>query len=145
MSPEAQAWIVVIHLFGLVMWTGAMLACLQMLRAHASLPEAARAPMSTPMSTIERKTAMFMDIGGTILIVSGLYLAISLVPSPFKSGWFHAKLTLALLGLIGLHVFLRIKVRKFRQGQVTALPGFIPPLMFLLVFGILVLVQIKPF
>jgi uncharacterized membrane protein len=67
------------------------------------------------------------------------------IPSPFRSGWFHAKLTLVVLGLLGMHGFLRVKVRKFRQGQVAPLPGFLLPLMLLLVFGILVLVRVQPF
>ena len=141
MNPETQQWITVIHTFGLVLWTGAMLACLQMLRAHVALPEPAREPLSTS----ERKAAMIMDMGAMLAILSGLYLAIALVPSPFKSGWFHAKLTLVFLGLIGLHGFLRVKVRKFRQGAVAPLPGFLLPLYFLLILGVLVLVRVKPF
>lgn len=141
MRPEIHAWLVVVHLFGLVLWTGAMLAGLQMLRAHSALPEAAR----EPLSGAERKTAIIMDIGATIAILSGLYLAIALIPSPFKSGWFHAKLTLVVIGLLGMHGFLRVKVRKFRQGQVAPLPGFLLPVLFLLIFGVLVLVRVKPF
>lgn len=142
MSQTTYQWAVALHSFGFVLWTAGMFACLRVLGAQA----AAGAGAPEALSRSARGTAVFMDIGATIAIGSGLYLALAMVPSPFQgAGWLHAKLTIVLLGLVGLHGFLRVKVRKLRNGDVRPLPGLAMPLLIALVLGVIVLVQVKPF
>ncbi|GAB4536164.1 MAG: protoporphyrinogen oxidase HemJ [Haliangiales bacterium] len=141
MSNTSQVWIVAIHVFGIVLWSGGMYACLRLLSAHAAAQGAAEA-----LSTTQRKTAVAMDIGATLAIISGLYLALAPTPSLFSgSGWLHAKLTLVVLGMLGLHGFTRAKVKKFSRGEVAALPGFVTPVFFVVVFGVIALAQVRPF
>jgi protoporphyrinogen IX oxidase len=143
MSPSATyQWIVAIHVFGIVLWTAGMFACLRMLAAHGAVGKAA----PEGLILAERRTAVLMDIGATIAILTGVYMTFFVTPSPLTTGgWLHAKLTLVVLGVLGLHVFARVKVRKFRNGDVRPLPGFALPVFLAVVLGVIVLVQVKPF
>jgi protoporphyrinogen IX oxidase len=142
MSPATYVWTVAIHVFGVVLWTGGLFACLRMLTAHGA------AGTSAPAAWLqaERRTAVFMDIGATIAILSGLYLTLFAPTKPLtQGGWLHAKLTLVVIGMLGLHIFARVKLRKFRNGDVRPLPGFAVPLFLVVALGAIVLVQVRPF
>jgi putative membrane protein len=142
MTPTTYQWTLAIHVFGVLLWTGGVFACLRMLTAHAAA--GASAPAAWIQS--ERRTAVFMDIGATIAILSGLYLTLFSPTKPLTSGgWLHAKLTLVALGMLGLHIFTRVKVRKFRNGDVRALPGFALPVFVLVALGAILLVEVRPF
>jgi uncharacterized membrane protein len=142
MSPATYQWNLAIHVFGIVLWTGGMFACLRLLAAHGAAGKAA----PEGLSLAERRTAVVMDIGATIALLTGLYMLFYSPTQPLKQGGFmHAKLTLVVLGVFGLHGFTRAKVRKFRNGDVRALPGFVVPLLLAVVLGVIVLVQVRPF
>jgi protoporphyrinogen IX oxidase len=142
MSTATYPWILVIHAFGNIFWIAGMFACLRMLAAHAAVGKAA--PQGLTLA--ERRTAVLMDIGATIAILSGLYLTLFAPTKPLtQGGWLHAKLTLVVLVVLGLHGFLRVKVRKFREGDVRPLPGFVLPVLLAVVLGVIVLVRIRPF
>jgi putative membrane protein len=142
MSSATYQWTLAIHVFGIVLWTAGMFACLRMLAAHAAV--GAAAPQGLALA--ERRTAVLMDIGATIAILTGLYLTFFSATKPLtQGGWLHAKLTLVVLGVLGLHGFVRVKVRKFRDGDVRPLPGFVLPVLLAVVLGVIVLVRIRPF
>lgn len=142
MSQDTYQWTLAIHVFGVVLWTGGLFACLRMLSAHAA------AGTSAPATWIQatRRTGMFMEIGSLLAIAAGLYLTIASPTKPLTTGgWLHAKLTLVVLGMLGLHIFTRVKMRKFRNGNVSAVPGFALPLLVLVALGAIVLVEVRPF
>jgi putative membrane protein len=142
MSSATYPWILAIHSFGNILWIAGMFACLRMLTAHAAVGKAA--PQGLTLA--ERRTAVLMDIGATIALLTGLYLTLFAPTTPLKQGgWLHAKLTLVVLVVLGLHGFVRVKVRKFRDGDVRPLPGFALPLLLAVVLGVIVLVRVKPF
>jgi putative membrane protein len=141
MSSAIYQWSVAIHVFGIVLWTGGMLACLRLLSAHAAVGKAA----PEQFSLTERRTAVVMDIGATIALLTGLYLLFGPTKPLTQGGWMHAKLTLVVLGMFGLHGFVRAKVRKFRNGDVRPLPGFVLPVFLVVALGVIVLVQVRPF
>jgi putative membrane protein len=142
MSPATYQWSVAIHVFGIVLWTGGMFACLRLLAAHGAVGKTA----PEGLILAERRTAVLMDIGATIAMLTGLYLLFFAPTKPLtQGGWMHAKLTLVVLGVLGLHGFARAKVRKFRNGDVRALPGFVLPVFLAVVLGVIVLVQVRPF
>lgn len=142
MTEDTYKWTLAIHVVGVVLWTGGLFACLRMLAAHAAAGTGAAAAWIQA----ERRTAVFMDIGATIAILSGLYLTLASPKMPLTTGgWLHAKLTLVVLGMLGLHVFTRVKLRKFRNGDVRALPGFALPVFVVVVLGVIVLAKVQPF
>jgi putative membrane protein len=142
MSPATYQWNLALHVFGIVLWTGGMLACLRLLAAHGAAGKAA----PEGLILTERRTAVMMDIGATIAMVTGLYLLFRSPTSPLTSGgWMHAKLTLVVLGMLTLHGFTRVKVRKFRNGDVRPLPGFVVPVFIAVALGVILLVEVRPF
>jgi uncharacterized membrane protein len=142
MNPETIQWMHALHVFGIVFWIGGMAACLQMLIHHGKATEAAR----EVLSGLERKTAMLMDMGALLAIGAGLALAFGQPYSPFKGGgWLHAKLTVVVVVVLGLHGFVRVQIRKFRDGQVKELPGFLLPVLIAVAFGVIVLPLVRPF
>jgi putative membrane protein len=141
MSSAIIQWILAIHLFGIVLWTGGMLACLRLLSAHGAAGKAA----PEGLILTERRTAVLMDIGATIALLTGLHLLFGPTKPLTQGGWMHAKLTLVVLGMFGLHGFVRAKVSKFRKGDVRPLPGFVMPVFLIVVLGVIVLVRVRPF
>lgn len=142
MSQTAYEWVRALHIFGVLMWVGTMISLLHILAAHARAEIAAR----PAFHALERATAIAMDVGGTIAIVSGLILLFKMVPSPLKTGgYMHAKLTLVFLFLFLGHGFLRAKVRKYRESIVKPIPPFVPPLFSLVALAVIVLVVVQPF
>lgn len=142
MSQATYVWTLAIHVFGVVLWTGSLFACLRLLTAQGAVGT------SAPAAWIQtaRRTAMFMEIGSLIAIASGLYLTLYSPTRPLTTGgWLHAKLTLVVLGMLGLHIFARVRLRKVRNGDVRALPGFAVPLFVVVALGAIVLVQVRPF
>lgn len=141
MSPETFQWIKAAHVVGFLVWTGGLLSCVHLLRVHASIA----AESYQIMSGVERKVAMVMDMGALVAIVSGLYLALGGVLNAFTNGgWLHMKLAVVVLGLLGLHGYIRVKIRKFRNGQVAALPAFVYPATLAVIVIIAIIAAVKP-
>ena len=131
-----------VHVFGFLMWTGTLMSCLFLLKGHQSVAEAGRGALSA----VERKVAIFMDASALVAIVAGLYAATGFGVNAFnpkQSGaWLHIK-TLLVAGLVGIHVFTRIKVRKYRNGEISPLPGLVIPLTLILIAIIVAFGEVK--
>lgn len=143
MSFETLQWMRVGHIFGFVMWIGTLYALFQILMAHAEAEESARGAFGP----LEKRVAIAMDIGATLAIVFGVVLIVKLPygTALFKAGgFFHIKLTLA-AALIGVHGFLRVKVKKFGRGEVKAPPAWLFPLMSVAVLSIVIMIIVRPF
>lgn len=140
MSPESYNWVRAIHLFAVFMWMGTMTGLAHTLVAHANADLGARAAFHK----IEKMTAMMMDIGGTLSIVTGVYF-LTQIEGVMKHGYMHAKLGLIVVGPLAIHGFLRVKVRKYRESNVAPLPGVLPPLITLLALTIIILIVVRPF
>src|SRR5690606_15778908 len=97
MSPATNEWILAIQLFGIVLWTGGMLACLRLLATHGAVGKSA----PEQLSLTARRTAVLMDIGATIALLTGLHLLFGPTKPLTQGGWMHAKLTLVVLGMFG--------------------------------------------
>jgi putative membrane protein len=137
---ETYNWVMAVHVFGFLMWAGTLMSCLFLLLGHQSVKESGR----SALAAIERKVAIVMDASALVAIVAGLYLALGFSFNAFKQGgWLHVK-TLLVAGLVGLHVFTRIKVRKFRNAEISPLPGLVIPLTLILIAVIVVFGAVKP-
>src|SRR5688500_2701085 len=108
MSPDGYNWIRALHIFGVFLWMGTMIGLSHTMVAHAQADLGAR----PAFHALERKTAMMMDIGALLSIGFGVYLLLE-TEGVMKHGYMHAKLGLVLLGVLGMHGFLRAKVRKY--------------------------------
>jgi putative membrane protein len=140
MSPTTFEWIRALHIFGVLMWMGTMIGLANILAAHGETDLGSR----PAFHKLERRAGVAMDIGATIAMVFGIILLLKM-PGVMKAGYMHAKLGLIVLGILSSHGYLRVKVRKFREGKVVPLPGFLPPLLSLIGLAIIVLAVVQPF
>lgn len=143
MKVKTGQWVMVIHIFGFVMWIGTLMGMYQLLFAHQKAEPAAH----SAFIDLEKKLGIAMDVGAFIALLGGLYFALRSTPSPFTgkgNGWFHAKLLLV-VGIIVLHVIARIKARKFREGEIKPIPEVLFPVISLTVLAIVILVKVRPF
>ncbi len=141
-SMQTPAWIFAIHVLGIVGWVSGMLSCLFLLRTHASIADRVSRER---LSKTELRAAMLMDIGATLAIVGGVYLAFFQSYNPFiGAGWLHAKLTVV-VALLAIHVIIRMKVGKFSRGHVGAVSGNLLPIAIAIVIVIVFLARTKPF
>ena len=103
------------HVFGFIPWVAGLATLLHLLHVHPWVDEANR----KPLAITEKRVAMLMDLGALLAIAAGLRLALGTTPTAFATGaWLHVKLTIVAIGIVGLHGFVRVKVRKFRDGEI---------------------------
>lgn len=146
-------WVKFVHVIGFLVWSGSLIACLALLRRHMS----AAGDTRDLLTDLERKFALSMDIGATVAIAAGVYLAVSKEAFGGQFNWFNVKgpdgksmgvwlhmKSLFVLFLIGLHGFTRVKVGKFRKKESSSLPSFVMPASLLLLIIIVFLATVKP-
>ena len=112
---------------------------------HAALESSDRAGAER-FKIMERRLFTMMTVGGTLAVLFG-GATLGQVPGFIQAGWMHAKLTLV-AGLIGYHVWCYRLLLAFRhdrnQRSERWYRGFNEvPTLFL--FGIVILVVVKPF
>lgn len=129
---KLDEWIPALHVVGAILWVGGLTAVLSLLHVHPRLEEGSR----KLLVGIERRLALAMDLGATLTIVVGLYNAIKW--DQFKNGgWLHIKLTVVVVCLLSVHGIARVKLKKFREGDVRPVP---PVVWILLAAGTIVAV-----
>lgn len=117
----------VVHLFGIVMWIGALLIASLQLRQAAKLPREVQRPVLDAM----RRLHVGFGLPGMILTLAAGLVLLMLHTEYFSQGWMHAKLTFVLL-LIVLDLCLFALQAKLRE--VAGSPG--PPLLIHVVAGL---------
>lgn len=123
MSIAANQWLLVGHIVGFVAWIGGMIATLYLLRVHAIV----EGPARDVCARQEGRTALLMDLGGTLAMACGFVLAFGNTPTAFATGgWLHVKLTVVAITIFGVHGFARAQVKRFRRGEVKPLPRALP-------------------
>ena len=138
-SPDLQAWLLVGHLLGVVLWIAGLATVFWILRMHTHMPEAA----NDKLVLMERSLALAMDLAAALAIGCGLGLAFNQTPNIFArpgAGWFHIKLTIVVLGLLSMHGMIRARVGKFSRGERPAVPTWIWSVILISVTAILVMV-----
>jgi uncharacterized membrane protein len=142
---EVREWLLIFHVMGFIMWVGSMIGCTHILGAHAVADGGKKA-----FESLEKNLGIAMDVGATLTIATGLYMALGgplnfFVKDDVGSAFLHGKVGLVVLGLISIHVFLRMKIRKFRNGDVAPIPVWLFPVLMLVLLNIVYLVFKRPF
>jgi putative membrane protein len=141
MTADTLKWFMALHFYAFLTWVGSMIGCAFILRAHG----AASSGAYSDFVKLEKGVGIAMDVGATIAIIAGLVMLFGLHMLPLKQGgWMHAKLT-CVAGLIGIHVVSRIKIRRFRDGDVRPLAAWHIPVLEILVLATIVLAVVRPF
>lgn len=135
-------WLLTGHLIGVLLWVGSLFTVYWLLRFHTQAPPSA----SDKLVLMERSMALVMDLSATLAMGCGIALIFPMEGSwnP-KTGWFHVKLTLIVLGILSVHGILRGRVAKFSKGQTPTVPNWIWSLLLVAIVGIVVMVTRRPF
>lgn len=143
------AWLLAAHLIGVFLWIGGLFSTYWLLRIHVQAPR----DVHDKLTLMERSLAMVMDLGATLAIACGIWMALkhdyshptsSLFTAP-HSGWFHAKLAIVVLGVLSVHGMVRAKIGKLGRGQSTNVPQWAWSLLLASIVGITILVFRRPF
>lgn len=136
-------WVVVFHLFGVIVWIGNLLVIASMLSLAAEEVGAARERL---IGVSRRLFQVGCNIGAAVTILLGILL-ILLDPAVLTRGWLHAKLLLV-IGLIYFHyrLYRRIQTMEGSPSEASArefkmIHGFVS----LLLLAILALAVLRPF
>ena len=127
-----------LHVLGALMWIGSLFAVMAFLEAYAGEPEAA--PRERLLKHL-RSAAIVPDVGATIAIVFGAHWLFRF--KLYEAHYMHAKLALVAV-VLGLHVMLKMKVKKAKNGEpFTPPPLALKPMLTLTALGILIFVITK--
>ena len=138
------AWMLVVHLIGLVFWLGSLLAATHVLGVHTQeTSEEARAALARLemklLNGLAHPGAALMTISGIVLLAAQSYA--------LRETWMHVKILLiVVLIALDLQVYFRAKALqagriKMQRGECMMLHGIIASVFL----AILVLVMVKPF
>jgi uncharacterized membrane protein len=115
-------WLKAGHLIGDFLWVGSMFAVYWLLRFHTQAPAVAH----EKLVLMERSMALMMDLAAALAIGCGVALIIvrpvagvGTIFSEPANGWFHIKLTVVVLGMLGMHGMLRARVKQFSGGKLS--------------------------
>jgi|SRR5271167_5241278 len=138
------AWALVFHVIGFVFWMAGLLVVTQVMAAHAEerSPEGGRV-----LGRLEMKLLKGLAHPGALITIGAGIAVVVIQPGYLRQSWLHAKLSLVVI-LIGMNLFLHMRVRelgdgrsKVRPGQFRMLHGVVSALFLFIV----ILVMIKPF
>ena len=136
LSPSLYLWVKVLHVAGITLWIAGIWAGIWLLKAHVNVEASSR----PALVGAERKAGASMDAGATFAIIGGLLLAFGGPVNAFKTGgWLHIKLTLVVIGVLSVHGLVRSKMKKYRNGDLAPLPGWVVPVFLVCVAGIVAL------
>ncbi len=144
MAAATHPWFLVGHLIGLFVWVGGLFATYWLLRLHAHAPK----DVHEKLTLMERSLAMMMDIGFTLAIASGLYIALASTPNYFVAPggkWLHVKLTIVVLVMLPIHGMVRARVAKFGRGEIKPIPQWVWSAFLAALVAVVVFVVKKPF
>ena len=137
-------WFKVIHIVAVISWMAGMLYLPRLFVYHCDAPIGS--PQSETFKVMERRLLRY--ITNPAMAVSWVFgLLIAWEADYFSSGWFHAKLFLAIL-LSGVHGLLARWVRMFAAdknvypAKVFRIVNEVPTVLMI---GIVIFVIIKPF
>jgi putative membrane protein len=137
-------WIKVFHVLGMLFWIGTLLVASSSLAfyTHGVSEETARALARLQVQLLKGVG----HVGAGLMIVTGVTL-VAINPVRLHQAWFHAKMFLVALILVA-HFIIYFRAKAIQAGRTQPRPGewgILHGAVALLVFGILILVLVKPF
>lgn len=137
-------WLKALHIIFVITWFAGLFYLPRLFVYHAAV--GGDVAGSERFKIMERRLFAMMTVGGALALLFGMATLLQ-VPGLLLAGWMHAKLTLV-VGLIGYHVWCHRLLLAFRHDRNRRSErwyrGFNEvPTIFL--FGIIILVVVKPF
>ena len=139
------AWLLAVHLLGMVFWVGALVVLTRVLAAHS---EETNTETRTTLVRIERWVFnRIVHPGLVVTLLAGVALIFTNPDYFLHANWLHAKLLLTIL-LIGLDLWLYVRAgaqeagrEQMTRSECTAFGATIVATFL----AILILVLVKPF
>nr|HML30981.1 protoporphyrinogen oxidase HemJ [Hyphomicrobium sp.] len=143
-GDAAYLWIKALHVIAIIAWMSGMLYLPRLFVYHADAPVGS--PQSETFKIMEARLLNIITTPAMVVAwVLGLWLAWQ--GGFWSAPWLHAKLALV-LALSGLHGYLSAATRAFREDRNTK-PArhwrIVNEIPTVLMFGIVILVIVKPF
>lgn len=141
MSASVYDWLKAGHLIGDFLWVGSMFVLYWLLRFHTQAPSQAH----EKLVLMERSLALAMDVTATLAIGCGIALIFyrlkpeGTIFSEKPAGWFHIKLLVVALGMLGLHGMLRARVKAASTGAPKPMPDWMWTLQLATVVAIVII------
>jgi putative membrane protein len=144
LGDRAYEWVKAVHVIAIISWMAGMLYLPRLFIYHCEAPKGSQ--QSETFKVMERRLLrIIMNPAMIIAWVLGVWLAWQ--AHFFTSGWFHAKLALALL-LSWVHGYFSASVRAFAEDR-NEKPQrhwrIVNEAPTVLMIGIVILVVVKPF
>jgi protoporphyrinogen IX oxidase len=137
------SWVIVFHLFGVIIWVGSLLTISSMLSLVTEEAGVARERM---IMISRRLFHIACNIGAAVTVFFGILLMV-LEPEVLMRGWLHVKLTLVLV-LLYFHYRLYRRIMRLEQYP-TCISArefkMTHGIISLLLLAILALALLKPF
>lgn len=143
-GDAAYPWVKAVHVIAIISWMAGMLYLPRLFIYHCEA-ETGSAQSETFKVMEHRLLRLIMNPAMIVAWVLGAWLAWN--AGFFTSGWFHAKLALALV-LSAVHGYFSAAVRAFAEDRNTKPPRhwrIVNEVPTLLMIGIVILVIVKPF
>ena len=144
LGDGAYLWIKAIHVIAIISWMAGMLYLPRLFIYHCDAEKGS--VQSETFKVMERRLyRLIVNPAMVISWVLGLWLGYA--GGHFGSGWFHAKLALAVL-LSAAHGYFGGAVRRFAEDRNDKPPRFwrmVNEVPTILMIGIVILVIVKPF
>ena len=115
-----RAWLLVVHLPGMVLWVGGLLVATLILASHAEESGAEAGAALTRMG--QKLFRGFIHPGAAIAVVTGILLILSNPDFYLSAGWLHAKLFLVLI-LVVLNLRIYFRAKAFYAGKLQLTRG----------------------
>lgn len=105
-------WLLAVHILGVVLWIGGLLATAVVLAQSAAVDPAARAAIAQPARKLMRLLA---DAGAALVLVAGVWMLSADASGYFAQHWFQTKLVLV-VGLLALHGVIAVRAKRAAVG-----------------------------
>ncbi|HTT74502.1 MAG TPA: CopD family protein [Candidatus Binataceae bacterium] len=135
-------WILVFHLFGVILWLGGLLTVTSMM---ALVPAEVGAARERLIGASNRILRMSGHAGAAIAILFGI-LALVVAPYLLTQPWLHVKLALVAV-LLFFHIRLARRLNRLERDRTEATSGefrMVHGIISLLLLFILIMVLVKP-
>lgn len=114
------SWLLVVHIFGIVLWVSGLLVTSMALTRHTQETDpAARQALARLERIYLRGLA---DVGALLVILAGISLIMTKPSYYLHAPWLHIKFVFVLL-LIGLHGIIAVRAKRFATGKIVMQPG----------------------
>ena len=108
--------LLVVHIFGIVLWVSGLLVTSMALTRHA---QEGSADARQALARLERiYLRALADVGALLVILAGISLIMTKPSYYLHAPWLHIKFVFVLL-LIGLHGYVAVRSKRFATGRIT--------------------------